>query len=376
MLATALSMIEDRNMPLQTSCAPPCTPPRKSTSKRPSPRRHRAAIAVPLLLVLGGWLASPLALARDRLQRDQPAPVLQQEVDRLAALLPGEMGIALVHLESGRAAFHNADQGFPMASTMKVPVAVHILGLVDEGKLTLQQQVVLGPQDVFPEMGGPMDLHLTAGSALTIRDLLHMMITVSDNNATDILLRTGGGTAAVDARMRALGIDGLRVDRFIWELLANYYGNDASQQQPLDAQAYAAVADGERSDDVRRRDTDRYNVDVRDTSSARAMALLLRKVWQGGVLKPESTALLQKIMLDTRTGNARLKGMLPQRTAVAHKTGTVGDVINDVGVITLPGDRGHVVATVFTRARVSSEARDAAIAQVARAAHDYFLFVR
>ncbi|WP_462078886.1 class A beta-lactamase [Luteimonas sp. RIT-PG2_3] len=355
-------------------CFPRQPASRHRVSRPFSSRRMR--FAAPVLLLLASVLAAPMALARERIQPVTIEPVLQQEVDRLAALLPGDMGIALVHLESGRAAFHNADQGFPMASTMKVAVAVHILRLVDEGKLTLQQQVVLGPQDVFPEMGGPMDLHLTAGSALTIRDLLHMMITVSDNNATDILLRTGGGTAAVNARMRELGIDGLRVDRFIWELLANYYGNAASQQQPLDAQAYGTLAAGERSDSDRRRDTDRYNADVRDTSSARAMALLLQKVWKGEVLKPATTALLQDIMLDTRTGNARLKGMLPKMTAVAHKTGTVGDVINDVGVITLPGDRGHVVATVFIRAQTSSDARDAAIAQVARAAHDYFLFVR
>lgn len=53
---------------------------------------------------------------------------------------------------------------------------------------------------------------------------------------------------------------------------------------------------------------------------------------------------------------------------MAHKTGTVGDVINDVGVITLPGGRGHAIVTVFVQSRASSEDRDAAIAQLARAA--------
>ncbi|MGE8233044.1 MAG: serine hydrolase, partial [Stenotrophomonas sp.] len=118
-----------------------------------------------------------------------------------------------------------------------------------------------------------------------------------------------------------------------------------------------------------------WNEDPRDTSSARAMATLLQKVWRGDVLQPGSTKLLQDIMLDTRTGSARLRGMLPKETPVAHKTGTVGDVINDVGVITLPGGRGHAIVTVFVQSRASSEERDAAIAQLARAAHDYFLFV-
>jgi len=304
-----------------------------------------------------------------------PSPGLQVEAQRLAAQLPGQLGAAIIHLESGRSVYLDADRPFPMASTMKVPVAVHILKLVDEGKLTLQQQVTLDEDDVYPEMGGPMDLHLSAGSAITVRDLLHMMITVSDNNATDILIRLGGGTTAVNARMQALGISGMRVDRYIWELLANYRGDSASQANPMGPAAYAELSRSERSEELRRGHTNAWNEDPRDTSSARAMTTLLQKVWRGEVLQPTSTKLLQDIMLDTRTGTGRLRGMLPKETPVAHKTGTVGDVINDVGVITLPGGHGHAIVSVFVQSRASNEERDAAIAQLARAAHDYFLFV-
>ena len=208
-----------------------------------------------------------------------------------------------------------------------------------------------------------------------MRDLLHMMITVSDNNATDILIRLGGGAPAVDARMRALGMQGIRVDRYIWELLAHYMGNlDASAQQPLGPADYASLETARRSPEERARLTRLYNEDPRDTSTPAGMAELLRQVWAGKVLKPDTTAVLKQIMLDTRTGQGRLRGMLPDRTPVAHKTGTVGDVINDVGVITLPDGRGEIVVAVFVKAR-GGESRDRAIAQVARAAHDYFLFV-
>ncbi len=331
--------------------------------------RRRPRFIAPLLL-------SCLLLPGIALARPAATPVaLQQEATRLAALLPGDLGAMIVHLESGRSVQVNADRAFPMASTMKVPVAVHILKLVDEGKLTLQQQVTLGAEDVYPEMGGPMDTHLSAGSAITVRDLLHMMITVSDNNATDILIRLGGGTDAVTARMRALGIDGLRVDRYIWELLANYRGNDASQARPLGPAEYGELSRSPRGEELRRSHTNTWNADPRDTSSARAMALLLQKVWKGEVLAAPTTAVLQDIMGATRTGSARLRGMLPKATPVAHKTGTVGDVINDVGVITLPDGRGHAIVAVFVQSRASSDERDAAIAQLARAAHDYFLFV-
>lgn len=337
------------------------------TSAR-APRRRPRFIA-PLLL-------SCLLLPAIALAKPASTPVaLQQEATRLAALLPGDLGAMIVHLESSRSVHVNADRAFPMASTMKVPVAVHILKLVDEGTLSLQQQVTLGADDVYPEMGGPMDTHLSAGSAITVRDLLHMMITVSDNNATDILIRLGGGTEAVTARMRALGIDGMRVDRYIWELLANYRGNDASQARPMGPAEYGELSRSSRSEELRRSHANAWNADPRDTSSARAMAQLLQKVWKGEVLAAPTTAVLQDIMGATRTGSARLRGMLPKDTPVAHKTGTVGDVINDVGVITLPDGRGHAIVTVFVQSRASNEERDAAIAQLARAAHDYFLFV-
>ena len=320
------------------------------------------------LLLVASALGTPALAAND-------APALQREAQRLSSRLAGEVGVSMLHLPSGRAAHVNADRAFPLASVMKVPVAVHILKLVDEGVLSLQQTVVLGAQDVYPEMGGPMDIHLTAGSALSVRDLLHMMITVSDNNATDILVRLGGGTDAVNQRMRALGIEGVRIDRYIWELLANYYGNPASQVQPLDAAGYALVANSERSPALRREHIDAWNADPRDTGSTRALTTLLQRSWQGELLSDSSTNVLKQIMAQTRTGAGRLRGVLPPETSVAHKTGTVGDVINDVGVITLPEGKGEVIVSVLMQSTSDTPARERVIADLARAAHDYFLFV-
>ena len=304
-----------------------------------------------------------------------PVPALEREAQRLVAMLPGEVGVSVLHLPSGRHMSVNGDRAFPLASVMKVPVAVHILKLVDEGKLSLTQNVVIGPDDIYPEMGGPMDIHLTAGSAISVRDLMHMMITVSDNNATDMLVKLGGGTAAVTARMQQLGISGVRVDRYIWELLANYQGNPASQATPISPADYGVLDRFVRAPDVRRRDTNAWNADPRDTGSTRALVQLLAKVWKGDVLTSASTGVLKQIMGQTRTGAGRLKGVLPPHTPIAHKTGTVGDVINDAGVITLPGGKGELVIAVLMESQASTPERERAIADLARAAHDYFLFV-
>src|SRR5579872_7538592 len=93
----------------------------------------------------------------------------------------------------------------------------------------------------------------------------------------------------------------------------------------------------------------RFLKDERDTASPDAMTALLAKFERGEALKPVSTELLRDLMERSATGPNRLKGQLPAGTVVAHKTGTWGDAaMNDVGIITLPGGKGHVAIAVFT----------------------------
>jgi beta-lactamase class A len=66
--------------------------------------------------------------------------------------------------------------------------------------------------------------------------------------------------------------------------------------------------------------------------------------------------------------------MLPPGTEVAHKTGSIGGTINDVGILNLPDNAGHVVLALFVKQGSKSEASERAIAQISRAVYDYFLF--
>ncbi len=128
---------------------------------------------------------------------------------------------------------------------------------------------------------------------------------------------------------------------------------------------------GEKSDEAERA----FNDDPRDTSTPRAMATLLEKLWKREALTEESSELLLDIMKRCRTGEGRLKGILPAGTEVRHKTGTIGKSLNDVGIITLPDGAGHVVVAAFVKKSELPDAeRERAIAEASRAAHDYFLF--
>src|SRR6266481_6162454 len=116
----------------------------------------------------------------------------------------GEMGVAAVHIESGRRITMRTSERFPMASTYKLPIAIHLLMLIDEGKEQLEHIIKLEPKDTRPE-GVPLSDEFKFGdSDISVSDLLGMMLTVSDNTASDLILRLVGGPQAVTARMRSL----------------------------------------------------------------------------------------------------------------------------------------------------------------------------
>jgi beta-lactamase class A len=105
------------------------------------------------------------------------------------------------------------------------------------------------------------------------------------------------------------------------------------------------------------------------------MAQLLTRIWRGEALSRESTTLLLDILRRVSTGADRLKGLLPPGTVVRHKTGTIGGTTNDVGIIELPDGAGNVAIAVYVKGSTKEvPVRERAIAQIARAAYDYFLF--
>jgi beta-lactamase class A len=114
--------------------------------------------------------------------------------------------------------------------------------------------------------------------------------------------------------------------------------------------------------------------DPRDSATPDEMARFLATLQAGSLLPRTSTGLLLDLMLRSTTGPARLKGMLPADTPVAHKTGTTDVVINDVGVITLPDDSampGHIALAVFaTNGRVT--AMQQTLAKLSGAAFEFF----
>ena len=301
---------------------------------------------------------------------------LEQQINYVSRATDAAVGVGAVHIETGRAVSLRGAEAFPMASAFKLPLAIQILSLVDEGKLTLDKMVSLTPTDLHPGSGKLTDLLFHPGVSLSIANLMELALVVSDNTAADILLREAGGPTAVTARMRALGLTGIRVDRSTVALISDWQGvknlpPESQWNRDMWDKLYDAVPQTEH---MRARRAEM--LDPRDTATPDDMTGLLLRLWRREILTPQSAGVLLGIMDRCETGLSRIKGLLPQGTDVAHKTGTLGGVANDIGFITLPGDAGHIAISVFTKASNRPEdVSEKAIAEISRTIYDYFVLV-
>ncbi len=286
----------------------------------------------------------------------------------------------MLHLESGTGASLHGHERFPMASVFKLPLAIALLARVDHGALRLDESVALGPSDIRPGGGGGTiaERAPAGGIALSIGELLEAMMVSSDNTAADALLPLAGGGAAITAQLDAVGLSDIRIDRSEAELWFDSYGATPpprAQWTPRGIRgAIAAAPEAERREALRR-----FLADPRDTATPDALVQLLRQLHEGRRLSAESRERLLALMTRTESGAKRLRGDLPAGTKVAHRTGSGADVAgvnivtNDVGIVTLPGGRGHLAIAVMIKGSDRSiESREAAIARIARAAWDYW----
>lgn len=298
---------------------------------------------------------------------------LQAELERVSASVGGSVGIGVRHVESGRELYVNRGVRYPMASVFKVPVAIRLLAMVEEGRADLDKMVGLRASDLRPG-SGRLVKDFVEPRRITIRELLERMLIDSDATATDYLLGEIGGVPAVQAQLKKLGLDGISVDRTAGHLQAAALGFD---DLPADVGPTSSEMDRMIQTLPRSRRAGRiaaFMKNERDTARPEALVAMLTKVWNAETLGQKYTELLIDIMHRCRTGKGRLPAGLPAGTKVAHKTGTFSRLItNDAGIITLPGKSGHGVVTVqIKESGQPLEAQERAIAEVARAVYNHF----
>ncbi|MGI8549471.1 MAG: serine hydrolase [Dehalococcoidia bacterium] len=246
---------------------------------------------------------------------------MQELIDRLNDLCdaqPFQTGWRLKDLRTGETADRQGDVVVPSASTRKIAILAAAMQAVHEGRLALDQPVVI--QAKYQNNNSGCFQHLQPGFSIQLRDALVMMIIVSDNTCTGTVAALVG-LEAVNQLCRSIGMSGTTHRHGIPP-------NGLGRDHPLDAV---------------------------NTTTPNDVGLLLERLLQGthaadAASRLGSTPELCRLALDILSWqklNNKLPSLLPGGTKVAHKTGTGARNHNDAGIIFL-GDEPRFIMTVYT----------------------------
>lgn len=264
-------------------------------------------------------------------------------LDRIAARINASgatVGLYYRDLDSGDSLAYAADRRYHAASTMKVPVMVQVFRDRDAGLLSLDDSLPVTRTFASLVDGSPYDLDLAddsdsslyarVGGRASTRELVELMITVSSNLATNILIARVGAERA-NASAHALGADSIQVLRGVEDGKAYAAGrNNTTTARDL-GRVLAAIADGRAASD----------------SSCREML---------GVLGRQRF-------------NEGIPALLPPGTLVAHKTGSITALYHDAGIVTTPSGRRYVLV-ILTRGLEKEEDAHRLVADLSRIVYE------
>ena len=260
--------------------------------------------------------------------------------ERLQAIITAadiEAGLAVWHIESGRRLDVGGDVPFPMASTFKIPILATACRQLTDGAISLDSRVPLADED--KSMGSGILPYFESGLAPTARDLLTLMIIISDNTATDIMVNYLGGAGVIEGYMHELGLSDIYFKWNCKELLRFAFPPEVADFPPEELVKWTT------ENDIRRDGLIFSKGAENNVSTAKAMTELLHKMY--GDLFPRDVRAVAFDILRKQQYTHRIARFLPLGVKVASKTGTIGGIRNDCGIISV-SDENHVILTLFT----------------------------
>jgi beta-lactamase class A len=227
---------------------------------------------------------------------------IDQRVQAAIQGFPGAVSLYARNLDTGTSYELRADAPVPTASTIKLPIMVELFAEAEEGKLDWNQKLQL--TDRGKVSGSGVLTEFSGGDEFPIRDLMHLMIVVSDNTATNLILDRIGGNA-VNQRMAQLGLKQTAVMRKIMQTKPESF-----------------------TDEGRKPGNDGWGT---GRSCPRDMVILLEKLYRGQLVsKPASEEMITvlKRQRDLQGGGRDMKD-----TAVASKSGALDHLRSEVAIV-------------------------------------------
>lgn len=336
-----------------------------SPAPRASLQQFHVLLLSAALLLLGGCRGEPEGPVEQQ-ARAQPEPAawvapLDEAVTRIDDAMPGDFGVYVSRFGDDAGTLDRGDdRAWYLSSTIKVPVAIAVLEAVDDGRMSLDDELELARSD-FVDGAGDMLQH-DPGARFSLSTLLHKSLRDSDSTATDMLIRhigedhlnariadwvgTGFGPVTTILQVRYDVYGPLHPDVAALDNMQIVALRNAEAGEPrLQALARTlGVARSELRADSLQQAFDAYYGTGTNAATLPAFARMLERMAAGELLSPESTALLLSHMRAITTGGRRISAGLPAGSDFAQKTGTQFGRACNVGI--LDAERGEAGAMV------------------------------
>jgi beta-lactamase class A len=288
-----------------------------------------------------------------------------EELEDIAELFQGTMGIAGKNLTSGEVYDLNGDQLFPTASVFKIPVLVEMYRQVERGEIDLDEEIILRDIDKVP--GSGILREMSEGLTISIKDLASLMMIVSDNTATDLILHKVGKDE-VNGTLEELGFEQTRIVVGCREILFDLVGLSGIPEEEKTLENYMFQAEqGEIEGSWS------LGVEDNNVTTPREMAHLLELIVKGEAASRESCDSILEIMGRCQTGRYRIPKYLPSKEIqLVHKTGSLPGIRNDSGVITIKSSGERYILSCFTKDAVDVYEAEEAIAEASLRVYEYF----
>lgn len=270
-----------------------------------------------------------------------PEEALAGKIDQLIRASRAEtVAVAYYDVVTGKELLINPDENFHAASTMKVPVMMEIFRQAADRQLSLDQRIPVkndfesivdrSHYSLAPDSDSDQSLYARVGQIVTIRDLMRLMITVSSNLATNILIERVNPERVMDL-MRSIGANNIRVLR--------------------------GVEDGKA-----------FQKGLNNTTTARDLMIILRRIAERRAVSERASNEMIKTMLAQKF-NEGIPAGLPRDARVSHKTGSITRINHDAGIV-LPRSRKPYVLVVLTRGIEDEKLAHKLIADISRAVYE------
>lgn len=270
--------------------------------------------------------------------------LLEQKINSILKNKKATVGVSVLGFENGFKYDKNGDKKLPMQSVFKFHIAAAVLNAVDQGKLSLDQKIMLDPSNLLENTWSPLRDKYPAGNVeIPLSEVIEYTVAKSDNNGCDILLRLLGGTQVVQKFMDSKGVKGFQI---------KYNEEDMHKD---------------------------WNVQYENYSTTKSAADVLKKLYDGKLLSKKSTDYLMKVMLSTSTGLNKMVEQLPKNTPVARKTGASGKnnagltgAENEIGIVTLPNGKHYALAVFVSNSMETDAVNCRMISDISKEVWEYF----